>query len=55
MFRVNTNVTSMNAQRSLMAASKDMSTRLQRLSSGLRINQAADDAAGLTASESMRA
>jgi flagellin len=38
-----------------MAASKDMSTRLQRLSSGLRINQAADDAAGLTASESMRA
>ena len=55
MFRINTNIASLNAQRSLSAVSNDVSKRLERLSSGLRINSAADDAAGLTASESMRA
>jgi flagellin len=55
MFRINTNVASINAQRSLSAVSADVQTRLERLASGLRINQAADDAAGLTASEAMRA
>ncbi len=55
MFRINTNVAALNAQRSLASVSSDVQTRLERLSSGLRINQASDDAAGLTASESMRA
>ena len=55
MFRINTNIASLNAQRNLQNVSNDVSTRLQRLSSGLRINSAADDAAGLTASEAMRA
>jgi flagellin len=55
MFRINTNIASLNAQRSLNNVTMDLETRLERLSSGLRINQAADDAAGLTASESMRA
>jgi flagellin len=55
MFRINTNIASLNAQRNLTNVSNDVSTRLGRLSSGLRINSAADDAAGLTASEAMRA
>ena len=44
---VNTNVGSMNAQRNTLLNSASMSTTLQRLSSGLRINSAKDDAAGL--------
>ena len=44
---VNTNVSSLNAQRSLTSSSRDLDTAYQRLSSGLRINSAADDAAGL--------
>jgi flagellin len=55
MFRINTNVAALNAQRSLASVSSDVQTRLERLSSGLRINSAADDAAGMTASEAMRA
>ena len=54
MFRISTNVLSINGQRNLFQTSKDLSTRMERLSSGLRINHAADDAAGLTASEAMR-
>ncbi|OQX37815.1 MAG: hypothetical protein B0D91_05945 [Oceanospirillales bacterium LUC14_002_19_P2] len=46
-FTVNTNVYSMNAQRNLMATSDGLKTAMQRLSSGLQINSAADDAAGL--------
>ena len=46
-FTVNTNVYSMNAQRNLMATSDGLKTAMQRLSSGLKINSAADDAAGL--------
>lgn len=48
---INTNVSSLNAQRSLNGSQSALSTSLQRLSSGLRINSAKDDAAGLAISE----
>ena len=48
---VNTNVSSINAQRNLKMSQASLSTSLQRLSSGLRINSAKDDAAGLAISE----
>ena len=54
MFRINTNVLAINGQRNLFQTSKELNTRMERLSSGLRINHAADDAAGITASETMR-
>ncbi|MAF09366.1 flagellin FliC [Candidatus Poribacteria bacterium] len=54
MFRINTNVLSINSQRNLFQTSGDLSKRMERLTSGLRINTAADDAAGLTVSELMR-
>lgn len=44
---VNTNVSSLNAQRQLMTSSGGLDTAFERLSSGFRINSAADDAAGL--------
>lgn len=48
---INTNVPSLNAQRNLGTAQNSLTTSLQRLSSGLRINSAKDDAAGLAISE----
>jgi len=48
---INTNVMSLNAQRNLNSTSSSMATSIQRLSSGLRINSAKDDAAGLAISE----
>jgi flagellin len=51
---INTNVMSLNAQRRLGGAQSDMATTVQRLSSGLRINSAKDDAAGLAISERLR-
>jgi flagellin len=48
---INTNIASLNAQRNLNASSGSLATSLQRLSSGLRINSAKDDAAGLAISE----
>ncbi len=48
---INTNVFSLNAQRALNRSQMSMQTSLQRLSSGLRINSAKDDAAGLAISE----
>ncbi len=48
---INTNVASLNAQRNLNVSQGSLSTTLQRLSSGLRINSAKDDAAGLAISE----
>ncbi|MCX7071603.1 MAG: flagellin [Gammaproteobacteria bacterium] len=48
---INTNVASLNAQRNLSSSQSSMNTSLQRLSSGLRINSAKDDAAGLAISE----
>ncbi len=50
---LNTNVASLNAQRSASASQGTLAKALQRLSSGLRINSAADDAAGLAISERM--
>jgi len=52
---INTNVASVIAQRSLANTSVQMSTALQRLSTGLRINSAKDDAAGLAISERLTA
>lgn len=48
---INTNVASLNAQRNLNTSQSALATSLQRLSSGLRINSAKDDAAGLAISE----
>lgn len=50
---INTNVPSLTAQRNLNSTQIDMHTALQRLSSGLRINSAKDDAAGLAIAERM--
>lgn len=50
---INTNIPSLNSQRHLSQTSVSLSTALQRLSSGLRINSAKDDAAGLAISERM--
>lgn len=47
---INTNIMSLNAQRNLNTSQTSLSTSLQRLSSGLRINSASDDAAGLSIS-----
>lgn len=52
---VNTNVASLNAQRNLVGTQKLLNRSLQRLSSGLRINSAKDDAAGLAISDRMGA
>jgi flagellin len=54
MARINTNVSSLTAQRGLSKSQKQMNDTLQRLSSGLRINRGADDPAGLIASEGLR-
>ncbi len=52
---INTNIASLNAQRNLNSSQSVLNTSLQRLSSGLRINSAKDDAAGLAISERMTA
>jgi flagellin len=52
---INTNIASLNAQRNLMSNQASLSTSMQRLSSGLRINSAKDDAAGLAIAERMNA
>jgi flagellin len=50
---INTNVNSLDAQRNLSASQNSLATSMQRLSSGLRINSAKDDAAGLAIAERM--
>ena len=50
---INTNVASLNAQRNLSASQTNLAKSMQRLSSGLRINSAKDDAAGLAISDRM--
>ena len=50
---INTNIASLNAQRNLTSSQNAVNTALQRLSTGLRINSAKDDAAGLAISERM--
>ncbi|MEK8034659.1 flagellin domain-containing protein [Ideonella sp. DXS29W] len=52
---INTNVASLNAQRNLSMSQSSLATSMQRLSSGLRINSAKDDAAGLAIAERMNA
>ena len=52
---INTNVASMTAQRNLSSSQNALSTSMQRLSSGLRVNSAKDDAAGLAIAERMNA
>ena len=52
---INTNVASLNAQRNLNTSQSSLKTSLQRLSSGLRVNSAKDDAAGLGIAEKMSA
>ncbi len=51
---INTNIPSLNAQRNLSASSGSLTTSMQRLSSGLRVNSAKDDAAGLAIAERMQ-
>ncbi len=52
--QINTNVSALNAYRNLSNTQNDLSKSLEKLSSGLRINRAADDAAGLAISEGLR-
>jgi flagellin len=52
---INTNIASLNAQRNLLTSSNSLNTVFERLSSGLRINSAGDDAAGLAISARMTA
>ncbi|MEY2686788.1 MAG: hypothetical protein RL375_986 [Pseudomonadota bacterium] len=52
---INTNLVSMNAQRNQSASQASLATSMQRLSSGLRVNSAKDDAAGLAIAERMNA
>jgi flagellin len=52
---INTNLPSLNAQRNLSATGSDLAQAVQRLSSGLRVNSAKDDAAGLAIAERMSA
>ena len=54
MTRINTNVSSLVAQSNLHRANNDLAMRLERLSTGLRINSGADDPAGLIVSERLR-
>ena len=52
---INTNIQSLNAQRNLGVSQNSLTTSMQRLSSGLRVNSAKDDAAGLAIAERMGA
>jgi len=55
MSAINTNINSLNAQRNLASSAMSLSTAMQRLSSGMRVNSAKDDAAGLAIAERMSA
>lgn len=50
---INTNISSLNAQRNMTKSASDLSTSMQRLSSGLRVNSAKDDAAGMSIATKM--
>ena len=52
---INTNIASLDAQRNLNLSQGSLATSMQRLSSGLRVNSAKDDAAGLAIAERMNA
>ena len=51
---INTNVGSLNAQRNVASGGRALNQSIERLSSGLKINSAADDAAGIAVSEGLR-
>ena len=53
--RINNNIMAYNAQRNLGASAMSMGKSIEKLSSGLRINRAADDASGLVISQKLRA
>lgn len=53
--RISTNVASLNAQKNLGVTQRGLSTAMERMSSGARINKASDDAAGLAISENLKA
>jgi flagellin len=52
--RINTNISSLNAQEAAINTDKNMSSSLEKLSSGLRINKASDDASGLAIADKLR-
>ena len=52
--RINHNIAALNTHRQLKSASRDQAKSMEKLASGLRINKAGDDAAGLAISEKMR-
>ena len=52
---INTNITSLNAQRYLNSNTNSLQKTMEKLASGYRINRAGDDAAGLQLSENLRA
>jgi flagellin len=52
---INTNVASIGAQRSLAVSNRNLSSSIEKLSSGLKINSASDDAAGIAVAEGLRA
>ena len=54
-FRINTNIDAMTSHRNMLSRSGELGKSLERLSSGLRINRAADDASGMTIADSLRA
>jgi flagellin len=53
--RINTNVAALNAHRSMIKTDEALNTSLERLSTGLRINRAADDASGMAIADSLKA
>ncbi len=52
--RISTNVSAINAQRTMVNSQRQISKSMEQLSSGSRINKAADDAAGLAISENLK-
>jgi flagellin len=53
-FRINTNVAALNAHAAMMVTNRNLNNSLEKLSTGLRINKAADDASGLQIADSLR-
>ncbi len=53
-FRINTNIAAMNAHTNSISNNRELDTSLSRLSSGLRINTAADDASGLVIADNLK-
>ena len=53
-FRINTNIAAMNAHMNATSNNREIDTSLSRLSSGLRINSAADDASGTAIADALR-